>query len=181
MSSRERKRSERRKRKARGEREAELLAQREERARRAEARNQAVRERLEPLERGERPAVVTAAAVISALLAIGTVLAYALGVEIAQFNEAGSETGTSRPAIFPTVASILVLGAMAYGLWRARYWAVLGFQTVLVLVLIVTVLALIQVTDVLRGLALLAVALIAGYLFYKMVKAMARIQMPQRR
>ena len=69
---------------------------------------------------------------------------------------------------------------MTYGLWKARYWAVLGFQTILVLWIVLLTFALIQVTDLVR--ALVIVALLAGtsVLFYRMVKAMARIQMPDR-
>lgn len=178
MGSRERKRAGRRKRK---DRRAELAAQREESAARIEAKNQAAREQLEPLEEDERPGVVTAAAVISGTLALGTVLAYVLGLEVGEFDDFGNQTGESRPSIFPTVVSTAVLGTMAYGLWRARYWAVLGFQTLLVLVLVVGALGLAQVTDLWRALAFTAILVLAGFLFYRMVKAMARIQMPERR
>ena len=40
------------------------------------------------------------------------------------------------------------MGTMAYGMWRARYWAVLGFQALLVLILIAASLGLLQATDV---------------------------------
>jgi len=182
MSSRDRKRVERRKRKERSsERRAELAAQREARAARTEAKNQAARDELEPLAAGERPGVVTIAAAISGALALGTVLAYALGVEVGEFNDAGTETGESTPGAFPTVLSTIVLSTMTYGLWRARYWAVLGFQTILVLIMLLAVLALVQVTEVPRALAFAAILAVAGTLFYRMVKAMARIQMPERR
>lgn len=182
MGSRERKRSERRKRKERAvERRAELAAKRQAGAARIEAKNRAAREQLEPLAEDERPGVVTAAAVISGALALGTVLAYALGLEVGEFDDFGNQTGESRPGIFPTVVSTAILGAMAYGLWRARYWAVLGFQTLLVLVIVVAALGLAQVTELWRALAFVAVLAVAGFLFYRMVKAMARIQMPERR
>jgi hypothetical protein len=182
VGSRERKRAERRKRKQRrGDRRAELAAQREERAARIEALNEAAREALDPLEPDERPTVVTVAAVISAALAIGGVLLYALGVEVAEVNDLGGETGETRPGVFPVVVSTAILSAMAYGLWRSRYWAVLGFQTVLVIVIVVIVLALVQVTEVPRALGLAAILALASVLFYRMIKAMARIQMPERR
>lgn len=180
MGSRERKRTERRKRKERaGDRRAELAAQREERAARTEAKNQAAREQLEPLEPDERPTVVTVAALIAAALALGTVLAYVLGVEVGTVDEFGSETGQAKPSLFFTVLSALLLGTMAWGLWKARYWAVLGFQTILVLIIVFTILALVQVADPLRGLGLFAILALASVLFYRMVKAMARIQMPE--
>ncbi|MDQ3728352.1 MAG: hypothetical protein M3355_02060 [Actinomycetota bacterium] len=181
MGSRERKRADRRKRKERsGDRREELAAQREERAARTEAKNQAAREELDPLEPDERPGIVTVAAVISALLVLGTLITYIAGVEVNTFDDFGTKTGATKPNIFATVASSLVLGAMAYGLWKARYWAVLGFQTILVLVIVVTVFALIQAQDILRALALFAFLAGTSFLFYRMVKAMARIQMPDR-
>lgn len=181
MGSRERKRAERRKRKERsGGRPAELHAQREARAARTEAKNQAARDALEPLEPDERPTIVTAAAVISAVLAIGTLVSWLAGVEVGEFDDFGTKTGEATPNVVYTVASTLVLGLMTYGLWKARYWAVLGFQTILILVIVVTVLALVQATDAVRALGLFAVLAGASLLFYRMVKAMARIQMPDR-
>jgi hypothetical protein len=182
VGSRERKRADRRKRKERsGERRAELAAKREASAARIEAKNQAAREQLEPLAEDERPGVVTVAALISGALALGTILAYALGLEVGEFDDFGNQTGESRPSIFPTVVSTAILGLMAYGLWRARYWAVLGFQTLLVLVIVVGVLGLAQVTDLWRALAFVAILTVTCLLFYRMIKAMARIQMPERR
>ena len=83
MGSRERRRADRRKRKERSvERRAELAARREASAARIEAKNRAAREQLAPLAEDERPRVVTAAAAISGALALGTVLAYALGLPL---------------------------------------------------------------------------------------------------
>ncbi|HYH61099.1 MAG TPA: hypothetical protein VD766_04475 [Solirubrobacterales bacterium] len=181
MGSRERKRADRRKRKERsGDRRAELAAQREARAARTEAKNQAAREALEPLEPDERPAIVTVAAVISGVLLLGTLITYIAGVEVGTFDQFGAKTGEAKPNFVYTAASSLVLGLMTYGLWKARYWAVLGFQTILILVIVVAVLALVQVTEVARALALTAFLAGASFLFYRMVKAMARIQMPDR-
>ena len=117
---------------------------------------------------------------ISGALLTGTLVTYLAGVEVGTFDDFGTKTGEAKPNLVYTVASSLVLGLMTYGLWKARYWAVLGFQTVLILVIVVTVLALVQVTDVLRALALFAFLAGASVLFYRMVKAMARIQMPDR-
>jgi len=181
MGSRDRKRAERRKRKERsGDRREGLAAQREERAARTEAKNQAAREALDPLEPDERPVIVTVAAVISAALALGTVVAYALGVEVGEIDDFGTETGEAKPNVFQTAVFTILLGAMAFGLWRARYWAVLGFQTILVLWIVLLTFALIQVTDLLRALVIVLLLAGASVLFYRMVKAMARIQMPTR-
>ncbi len=182
MGSRERKRAERRKRKERsGERYAELAAQREARAARTEAKNQAARDALDPLEPDERPTVRHRRGGASpALLVLGTLITYAAGVEVSTFDDFGTKTGEEKPNLFFTVVSSLVLGLMTYGLWKARYWAVLGFQTLLILLIVITILALVQATEILRALALFAFLAGASVLFYRMVKAMARIQMPDR-
>ena len=139
---------------------------------RAEQRNQAAREALEPLEDGERPTVVTVGAVLSALIAISIVVGYL----------AGTEVDGEKPPLPQVIAPTLLMGMMAWGMWHARYWAVLGFQLLLVLVLFSAFFGLALFS---AGFAQIVATLLllagAGALFYFMVKAMARIQMPQRR
>lgn len=138
---------------------------------RAEERNQEVRESLEPLADGERPLVVTIGAAISALISLSVIVSYLIGTEV----------DGERPALVQVLAPALLMGVMAWGMWRARYWAVLGFQLLLILLILSAVLGLTlqasSVTGILTTLGLLAVT---GTLFYFMVKAMARIQMPTR-
>ena len=38
----------------------------------------------------------------------------------------------------------MLMGVMAYGLWRARYWAVLGFQAILALLIVAATLGLVS-------------------------------------
>ena len=64
MARRERQRVERMKRKARA------AERREHMAARTEERNREARKKLEPLQEGERPVIVTIGAVISAIIAI---------------------------------------------------------------------------------------------------------------
>ena len=138
---------------------------------RAEERNQAAREALEPLAEGERPLVVTIGAVLAALICVSIVIGYI----------AGTEVDGEKPLLAQALAPALLMGMMAYGLWRARYWAVLGFQLVLVFVIFSAFFGLVvaasSVTQIAGTLLLLAVA---GAFFFFMVKAMARIQMPSR-
>lgn len=137
----------------------------------AEQRNQAAREALEPLAEGERPTVVTIGAVVSALIAISIVAGYAAGVEVRG----------EQPKLPQVIAPAVIMGVMSWGMWHARYWAVLGFQLALVIVLFSAFFGLVvgatSVGQILGTLALLAVA---GTFFFFMVKAMARIQMPTR-
>ncbi|HET8813962.1 MAG TPA: hypothetical protein VFM51_03295 [Solirubrobacterales bacterium] len=137
----------------------------------AEERNREAREALEPLAEGERPTVVTVGAIVAALIALSIVAGYA----------AGAEVDGERPRFAQVAAPALIMGVMAWGMWRARYWAVLGFQLLLVFVLFSAFFGLVvgasTVAEVIGTLALL---IGAGCFFYFMVKAMARIQMPTR-
>jgi hypothetical protein len=141
---------------------------------RSEERNQAAREELKPLHEGERPRAVTAGAIVSLIIAL---IFWVSGV-IAIFDAV--EVRGEQPRPVPLFLFALVLTVMAWGMWRARYWAVLGFQALLVLLLISASAGLVQATSLLQavGTALLLAGL--GALFYFMIKAMARIQMPQR-
>lgn len=134
-------------------------------------RNREAREALEPLAEGERPLVVTIGAVVSALIAISIVAGYL----------AGTEVGGEKPRFVQVLAPTLLMGTMAWGMWRARYWAVLGFQLVLVFLIFSAVYGLaLQAATVGQVAATLGLLAIAGGFFYFMVKAMARIQMPTR-
>jgi len=181
MADRERKRAERQKRKQRSaENRAELAAKREAMAARTEAKNEAVREKLEPLADGERPRVVTIAAVVSALVAVSSLVGWLVGVEVTQYGSDGIEQGEDEAPLFSVIVVVALMGTMAWGLWRSRYWAVLGFQAMMVIVMIAGALFLIQAMSVLEALVTTGLIAGAGALFFFMIKAMARIQMPQR-
>jgi hypothetical protein len=129
------------------------------------------RERLVPLEQGERPRVVTIGALIATAMAVSTVVLFAAGVEVQ-----GSDARTPGTIVYAGL-----MGAMAVGMWRARYWAVLGFQTLLAFAIVIWSLLLIKAESILGVLLALAVIAAAGTMFWFLVKAMARIQMPDRR
>jgi hypothetical protein len=141
-------------------------------SRRYEERNAEARAKLEPLEPGERPTAVTVGAVISGLLAgvftVSSVLA------VAGVDASGRDI---KPA--PIIVFALVFVAMTVGMWRSRYWAVLGFQTLLLLTLVASALGLVQVETIPEAVATVGLLLGSGLLFYFMIRAMARIQMPE--
>jgi hypothetical protein len=138
---------------------------------RAEERNQETREALEPLAEGQRPTVVTVGAIVSALIAISIVAGYL----------AGTEVNGEKPHFIQVLAPTLLTGLMAWGMWRARYWAVLGFQLVLVFLIFSAVFGLaVQAATVAQFAATFGLLAVAGTFFFFMVKAMARIQMPTR-
>jgi hypothetical protein len=137
----------------------------------AEVRNHEAREALQPLAEGERPLVVTIGAIVAALVAVSIVVGYLLGTEV----------NGEKPKLVQVLAPALLMGFMAWGMWRARYWAVLGFQLVLVFLIFSAVYGLaLQAATVGQVLATLALLAVSGTFFFFMVKAMARIQMPSR-
>jgi hypothetical protein len=193
MGSRERKRAERQKRKRRSahrapapvgdqvaasdpvpaDRSAEPSESFQERVgRRSEERNAAARAGLKPLAEGERPRAVTVGAAVSAVLAVVFTVSAALAF-------GGVEVGGREPNGVPIAAFAAVLWAMAWGMYRARYWAVLGFQMLLVLIILASALGLVQVATVLQALGTTVLLLGAALLFYFLIRAMARIQMPE--
>jgi hypothetical protein len=138
---------------------------------RAEERNQKVRENLEPLAEGERPRVVTIGAVVAGLIAASIVGGYLAGVEVEG----------DKPRLAQVLAPALIMGVMSWGMWRARYWAVLGFQLLLVFLIFSAVFGLaVQVSSVAQFAVTFGLLVVAGTFFFFMVKAMARIQMPSR-
>jgi hypothetical protein len=140
-------------------------------ARRYEERNAEARAKLEPLEKDERPAAVTVGAVASTILALAITVQG--GLSIAGVSAGGAAT---RPA--PLILFAGVLWAMAIGMWRARYWAVLGFQTILLLMMLASAFGLVVVNSLLQAVGTTLLLIGSGTLFYFLIRAMARIQMP---
>jgi hypothetical protein len=70
--------------------------------------------------------------------------------------------------------------SMAWGLWNAKYWAVLGLEALLGLLIVILSLFLLRAENLKSALIVVAIVLPAGTLFWFNVRVMARIQMPQR-
>jgi hypothetical protein len=137
---------------------------------RSEMKDAAARARLVPLTEGERPRAVTVAAILAVVLAIANAVPYFADVEI----------GSQEPQAGVLVFSAVLLVAAA-GMWKARYWAVLGMQVLLGLMILVFSLLAVQAENAKSALIAVAIIVAAGVLFWHLVKAMARIQMPERR
>ncbi len=138
------------------------------RAQKTEARNEAVRRKLEPLREGERPPWVTYGAILAATLGVLNIGLYAAGVRVADGTAAG------------TVGVGLVLLLAAGGMWRAKYWAVLGFEVLLGTTTAFAALSLLVASSVKGALIAVVVTGVSGTFFWKLIRAMARIQMPER-
>lgn len=137
---------------------------------RGEARDAAIRAQLEPLGPGERPGPVTVAAVVSLLLGLSNI-----GLVIGGYKLKHDGGGPGGGIVF----GVILLVAAA-GMWKARYWAVLGFQALLAFTALIGFLSLLVASNVLAAVLSIGVLAGSGVLFYKLIRAMARIQMPQR-
>lgn len=144
-------------------REQRLLARRE--------RDLRARASLQPLGPRERPVALRVAVAVAIALALG------ICASVATVHDLARHGGSLPGGLF--LAGVLLL--LAWGMWERRYWAVLAFEALLAFQIIVTSLALIVAETLLAaGLCALSVGL-AGWLFWKLVRVMGRIQALDRR
>jgi hypothetical protein len=108
--------------------------------------------------------------VVAALLAVG-VAAGALTIHDLR-HHGGSVPG----GIFLA----LVLAALAVGMYRRRYWAVLGFEALLAFQILFTSLALVIATSIIAAAACLLSIGLGSWLFWKLVRVMGRLQAGER-
>jgi hypothetical protein len=141
---------------------------------RSRAKDEEARAKLKPLAPGERPVAVTVAAVVAAGFALANAIALAAGYNAAE------DTISPGQKLVAGVAVTLLLAFMAWGMWRVRYWAVLGMQTLLAITVIFSALALIGAVNLWAAVLVLLILGSSGTLFWFLIKAMARIQMPER-
>lgn len=137
---------------------------------RGEIREAEARAALEPLGADEWPRALIAAIALALLLAVVVM------VGAASVHDLNRHGGSLGGAIF--LAAVLV--ALASGMYRRRYWAVLGFEALLAFQVIVTSLALV-VASTLTAAAVCVVSIgLGGWLFWKLVRVMGRIQAGER-
>jgi len=136
---------------------------------RSRQKDDEARAKLEPLEPGERPTAVTIGAFVAGALAAANVVAM-----IARYDpdEPGKTTGTML------VTGILLL--IAWGMWKSKYWAVLGMQTLLALTIVGAAVGSLTALNANAVILIVALLVPSATLFWFLIKAMARIQMPQR-
>jgi hypothetical protein len=136
---------------------------------RTEQRNAAVRATLQPLGPDERPWAVTVSAGLAAASGIGNLIAWIAGAKIA-----GKHPAAGGIIVF----SVLML-VCAAGLWRLRYWAVLGFMALLAIIAALFALLMTEASNALGFLVPPVIIAGTGYLFWKLVRVLSRIQMPR--
>jgi hypothetical protein len=137
----------------------------------SEERNAAVRATLTPLEPGERPWSLKIAVLLAVLIGAGDLIAVIID---GQFKVGGAQAGAGGVILF----SVLML-VCAVGMWRLRYWAVLGFQAILAFVILFFSLLGLRAANVLAVVASVIVVGGGGWRFYKLVRVLSRIQMPK--
>jgi hypothetical protein len=125
---------------------------------------------LAPLGEHERPAALLAAVAVSAGLAVAVLVGAATVHDLARH-------GGSLPA---AVFLALVFASLAVGMYRRRYWAVLGFEALLAFQIVVTCLALVVASTLTAALVCLAGIVVGGVLFWKLIRVMGRIQATER-
>jgi hypothetical protein len=137
---------------------------------RSRARDEAARAALEPLAPGERPRAVTVAAVVAALIALAN-----LGLYLAGWEVAGNE-----PSVLGVLAICGVMTIAAVGMWQRRYWAVLGFEMLLGITIVFAAMALLVASNLEAVVRSVVTIALAAPLFWFLIRAMARLQMPER-
>ena len=137
---------------------------------RSRAKTDAVRAELQPLEPGERPTAVTIAAAIAILIAAANLVLFYGGWEVR-----GQDPKAGGTWIF-----VGIMVAAAIGMWRGKYWAVLGFEMLLGIAIIGTAAALLRASNLAAVALCFGIFAVCGPLFWFLIRAMARLQMPTR-
>jgi hypothetical protein len=133
---------------------------------RSEQRNAEARARLRPLAPGERPTVVTVAAVVAVLIAGVNLLLTALADD--------ADGGEWAYAI----GQAIVLLVIAVGMLQRRYLAVLAFEALLGFQILQLALGALLGDRLVAQLVFAVALVVLGYLFWKLIPALARLQMP---
>jgi hypothetical protein len=137
---------------------------------RAEQRNAELRAQLTPLVPGERPGALVAASAVAGVLAVANLAAFAAGVEVD-----GRRPNAAAVGLFELLALVATIG-----LWQRRYWAVLGFEALLGIIVVFFSLFLLRASNVLAVVVCVPIICGAAWLFWKLVRVMGRLQAPQR-
>ena len=124
---------------------------------------------LRPYAPGERPRIVVASTAVSAAVALVNFFCWVAGVKIE-----GRSPGAVGIILFTAV-----LLACAIGLWQMRAGAVLGFMSLMAIIAILFTLFLIEASNILGAVVAVAIIGASGYLFFKLVRVLSRLQMPR--
>lgn len=136
---------------------------------RSQRRDAAIRAGLTPIKTGERPKAIVVASAVAGLIGLSQLILFAVGLKI---------RGKS-PALAGTIPFCVVMIVCAVGMWRLWYGAVLAFMALLAIVACLFSLFLIEASNVLALVVAPVIIIGAGWLFFKLVRVLSRIQMPK--
>lgn len=131
----------------------------------AELKNVAARDALQPIGPENRPRIV--------LVACAWLVVACISIVASIVTADGDGAGSQR---FGNALMLAVVLVAVWGTYRLRPWAILGSQTLFALAFVFTILAAVFSDDLLLSLALAASALVTGWIFYRMINVMARVQ-----
>jgi hypothetical protein len=129
-----------------------------------------VRASLTPLAPGERPWPLKVAVVVALVLGVANLILFIAGAK--------PHVGGQKPHLTEILVFSGLMLMCAAGMWALRYWAVLGFQTLLAIGVLGFCLALVRVSSLIWAVVCVIVIAAGGYLFYKLVRVLSRLQMP---
>jgi thiamine-phosphate pyrophosphorylase len=131
----------------------------------SEERTAEIQSTLEPIAPGDRPMPLVVAVAAAVLLGLVNLVLAATG------HRGNGGAGT-------LVVYCALMFAAAYGMWTKRYLAVLLFQILLAVLVVFFFLFLLRASSV-GDVALSAAVIIpSGWLFWKLVRVLARLQIP---
>jgi thiamine-phosphate pyrophosphorylase len=133
----------------------------------AEERTREIQATLEPLAPGERPTALVVA--VAAAVGLGVV-----NLVLAVTGHSGSGGAATL------VVYCALMFAAAWGMWTKRYLAVLLFQILLAILVVFFFLFLLRASSAGDVALSLGVIVPAGWLFWKLVRVLARLQAPPR-
>jgi hypothetical protein len=134
-------------------------------------RDELIRAALAPLGPGEWPIALRIAIGLCIVLAVAVIAGAASVHDLSRHG--GSLPGAALLAV--------VLALLAQGMYRHRYWAVLSFEALLAFQIIVTSLALVVASTILAALVCVVSVGLGGWLFWKLVRVMGRMQAQEHR
>jgi hypothetical protein len=108
---------------------------------------------------------------VAVLIAVGNIVQAALGADV--------KVGGSRSSVPGSLLFSVIMLVCAGGMWQLRYWAALGFQALLGIIILAFVFVAVTANDLLRLLVAVAIIFAGGTLFWKLVRVLSRLQMPK--
>lgn len=138
----------------------------------AEERNAAARATLRPFEPGERPGPAAFAAMLIVAIGLANLLLLAIGYQ-------PRESLRNTEAQIAQVGFSLGMVLLGTQVWRLRAWALLITQALLAVGSLFAFAALVLSPSVANAIGSVIVLAVTGTLFWKLVRVLARAQMPR--